>query len=33
MVEVLVARGATMEEVEAEEWARPGAWVKKMGGG
>jgi ankyrin repeat protein len=32
MVEVLVARGATMEEVEAEPWARPGAWVKKMGG-
>lgn len=30
MAELLIARGASVEEVDAEPWARPIAWAKKM---
>jgi hypothetical protein len=30
MVEVLVARGALVEETDTEPWATPIAWAKKM---
>jgi ankyrin repeat protein len=31
MVELLVARGAVVEEPDAEPWATPRAWARKMG--
>jgi hypothetical protein len=30
MAELLIARGASVEESDAEPWARPIAWAKKM---
>jgi hypothetical protein len=30
-VELLVARGAVVEEPDAEPWATPRAWARKMG--
>jgi len=31
LAELLIARGARMEEPDAEPWARPAAWARKMG--
>ena len=31
MVELLIARGAPVNEPDAEPWATPLAWAKKMG--
>jgi hypothetical protein len=31
MVDLLIARGAPVDEPEAEAWATPLAWAEKMG--
>ena len=31
LVETLIARGAPIDEPDAEPWARPKAWARKMG--